>query len=189
METNNHSHPAQRQGAREEVSENIREGAESLVGDITQQPREFSFQCPYNDCEYTTVTLYDPKQIGYLVKLLSMHTQGAHGQNMDDGLDNSNSVSNKSDKEGKELKAALSKRNVQKVLDDANTNLCEARFFAFPLNKKALGQNVPIAITAVNTVVDLTSTGVNVTNRELLRKLHNRGTTKCRLSDFSLSPT
>ena len=181
-----HSHPAQRQGVRDREFEESRECAESLEGDAIQRPRQFSFECPFIGCNYSTITL-GPNQVGYLVKLLSLHTQGAHGQSTeDDGSENSdNKDSLKSDREAKELKAAFAKRNIQKTMDDANLNLCEARFFAFPLNKKALAQNMPIAITPVNTVVDLTNTGVDVTSPALLRKLHNRGTTSYRLQDFS----
>ena len=185
-ETFNQSHPAQRQRTRQDVVQDTADGTESVECEASQQPSQFSFQCPYIDCEYTTITLYDPKQVEYLVKLLSMHTEAVHGQNADEnGSETPEKETHKSDREGKELKAALSKRIVQKVMDDANLNLCEARFFAFPINRRILGQNMPIASTPVNTVVDLTYTGVDVTNPALLRKLHNRGTISYRLPDFS----
>ena len=97
-----HSHPAQRQGVRDGENEEVGEGAESLEGDAIQRSRRFSLECPYIGCDYSTITLNDPKQVGYLVKLLSLHTQGQNTG--DEGSENSdNKDSLRSDREAKEL--------------------------------------------------------------------------------------
>ena len=74
---------------------------------------------------------------------------------------------------------------MKNVIDDANHNLCEARFFPTPLDLKTLGQNMPVSISPVNTVVDMSHLGVDVTNADLIRKVHNRSTTTLRLKEFS----
>ena len=67
-------------------------------------------------------------------------------------------------------------------------NLCEARFFPFTLDLYTfmnMNMNMPLAISPVNTVIDLSHLGVDVTNTDLLKKLHNRGNSSMRLKDFS----
>ena len=70
-------------------------------------------------------------------------------------------------------------------MDDASHNLCEARFLPFPLDLKSLGMNMPVTISPVLTIVDLSYVGVDINNPELLRKMHNRAVTNIRLRDFS----
>lgn len=84
-----------------------------------------------------------------------------------------------------EYKAATKPRTITKTMDDASHNLCEARFFPFPLDLKSLGMNMPCSISPVNTIVDLSHLGVDVNNPELARKMHNRSVTNIRLRDFS----
>ena len=60
-----------------------------------------------------------------------------------------------------------------------------ARFFPFPLDLNVLGKNMPTAITPINTVVDVAHFGVDVTNNDVLKKLHNRGNNNLRLKEFS----
>ena len=48
-----------------------------------------------------------------------------------------------------------------------------------------LAQNMPIATSPMNTEVEFAHLGVNVSNKETTRKLHNRAATKFRLRDFS----
>ena len=43
---------------------------------------------------------------------------------------------------------------MKKVVDAASRNICEARYFTVPLDNKVLAQNMPIATSPVNTVVD-----------------------------------
>ena len=76
-------------------------------------------------------------------------------------------------------------RQVEKTVDDATSNLSDARFFPMPLDKKSLGQNMPAIITPVNTVVDMSHVGVDITNAETLRKCHDRTLTSKKLKDFS----
>ena len=85
----------------------------------------------------------------------------------------------------KEYLAATKLRQVERTMDDATSNLCEARFFPMPLDKKALGQNMPASITPVNTVVDMSHMGVDITNAETLCKCHDRTLTSKKLRDFS----
>ena len=63
---------------------------------------------------------------------------------------------------------ATKKMTFQKTVDDAMANLCEARFFSMPLDYKSLGQNMPTNITPVNTVVDMSHIGVDITNTKTL---------------------
>ena len=82
-------------------------------------------------------------------------------------------------------RTSLTGRMVKKVMDDASRNLCEARYFAVPLDNKVLAQNMPITTSPVNTVVDFLHLGVEVSSKETIRKVQNRATTSLRLKDFS----
>ena len=53
------------------------------------------------------------------------------------------------------------------------------------MDNKVLAQNMPVSTTLVNTVVDYAHLGVDVSSKEITRKLHNRATTTFRLRDFS----
>ena len=151
-----------------------------------QENRSISLPCPHEDCSYETIKAADDSKLEALVKLLSMHLRVNHGQDTDGGsLEGFSRHLSKEDKAAKELEAATAKREIKKVIDDATLNLCEARFFSMPLNKKVLAQNMPVNQSPVNTVVDLTDQGVNVTHPELLRKLHSRAQTGLRLRDCS----
>ena len=151
-----------------------------------QENRSISLPCPHEDCSYETIKAADDSKLEALVKLLSMHLRVNHGQDTDGGsLEGFSRHLSKEDKAAKELEAATAKREIKKVIDDATLNLCEARFFSMPLNKKVLAQNMPVNQYPVNTVVDLTDQGVNVTHPELLRKLHSRAQTGLRLRDCS----
>ena len=55
------------------------------------------------------------------------------------------------------------------------------------MDNKVLAQNMPVSTTPVNTLVDYAHLGVDVSSKEITRKLHNRATTTFRLRDFSYS--
>ena len=174
-----HSHPAQK----------VIEGEfESHLGETDERREDESIflSCPHDDCAYETIKTSDERQLESLIKLLSMHLKVNHGEDTDGGNSESQLKGmSKEDRVAKELEAATAKREIKKVVDDATLNLCEARFFSMPLNRKTLGQNMPVTQTPVNTVVDLSHQGVNVTRPELLRKLHSRASTSLRLPEFS----
>ena len=158
----------------------------SMVTEMERQgDQSISLSCPHEDCSYSTVKAADGK-LEALVKLLSIHLRVNHGEVTEaESHEGFSRSMTKEDKAGKELEAATAKREIKKVIDDASLNLCEARFFSMPLNKKVLAQNMPVTQSPVNTVIDLSDRGVNVTHPELLRKLHSRAQTGIRLRDCS----
>ena len=148
--------------------------------------KEIFLLCQVEGCMFSTIKSWDSRDLQHLVKLLDIHTRTVHGDSASDreGRTEEREYS-RAAKEDRELQAALATRKITKTLDDANLNLCEARFFAFPINLKVLGQNMPVTASPVNTIVDLSHLGVDVTNAELLRKLHSRGDTSTRLKHVS----
>ena len=92
------------------------------------------------------------------VKQLCLHVQLEHEMS---ALSPMTGGSGRGDKMQKEYLAATKLRQVERTVDDATSNLCEARFFPMPLDKKALGQNMPASITPVNTMVDMAHVGVD----------------------------
>ena len=109
----------------------------------------------------------DSSHLDACVQLLKIHVQLAHGR-IAPGP--STGSSGKEDKSHQEYMATTKKRTVLKTVDDAMANLCEARFFSMPLDYKSLGWNMPANSTPVNTVVDMSHVGVDITNTNILRK-------------------
>ena len=70
-----------------------------------------------------------------LVKLLD-NTRTVHEVASTDMEEHGEKDPSRAAKKSRELKAALASRKVTKTLDDANLNLCEARFYTFPMNLK-----------------------------------------------------
>ena len=174
-----HSHPAQK---------SVEAAFDGHMMEVSERRDDegISLPCPHEDCTYSTIRASDERQLDSLIKLLSMHLKVNHGQDIESGSSEGQLRGmSKEDKAAKELEAATTKRDIKKVVDDATLNLCEARFFAMPLNLKVLSQNMPITQSPVNTVIDFSRQGVNVTHPELLRKLHSRVSTDMRLGQFS----
>ena len=73
----------------------------------------------------------------------------------------------------------------QSLTDDASRNLCEARYFKVPMDNNVLAQNMPIATSPVNTVVDFSHLRVDMSSKETTKKVHYRAKTNFRLKDFS----
>ena len=146
--------------------------------------QEVTQRCPLADCSFSSYITNDRSLLETCFKQLTLHLLVAHGVSETSSGDAVNTVA-RGDKASREYQAATKPRTVKKVIDDATFNLSEARFFPFPLDLKTLGMNMPMAISPVNTVVDLSHLGVDVTNPELLRKLHNRANTVFRLREFS----
>lgn len=143
--------------------------------------QEVTQKCPIPDCQWTSFKTTDSSKLDACVKQLLLHVQLEH-----DMSSSSDAVSSgRNDKTHKEYLAATKLRHVEKTVDDATSNLSDARFFPMPLNLKALGQNMPRNITPVNTVVDMSYVGVDITNAETLRKCHDRTLTSKKLKDFS----
>ena len=134
------------------------------------------------DCQWTSYKTTDSRMLDACVKQLALHVQLQH-----DALSASPTagISGRGDRTQKEYREATKMRQVEKTMDDATSNLSDARFYPMPLDMKALGQNMPATITPVNTVVDMSHVGVDITNAETLRKCHDRTLTSKKLKDFS----
>ena len=146
------------------------------------QSQDVTQFCPL--CEYTSYVTKDPSMLEACMKQITFHMKYTHDASESGGEESSTTVP-KPDKSYREYQEATKQRKVKKVMDDASRNLCEARYFAVPLDNKVLAQNMPITTSPVNTVVDFSHLGVDVSSKETIRKVHNRATTSLRLKDFS----
>ena len=144
---------------------------------------EVTRHCPVSGCTWSSFKTFDKSKLDACVRELTIHLQWEHDVSNNSSTGSSNA--SRGDKAHAEYIAATKARQIQKTVDDATTNLCEARFFPVPLDPKALGQNMPANITPVNTVVDMSHVGVDVTNVETLRKCHDRTLVTKKLKDFS----
>ena len=140
--------------------------------------------CPVPSCDWVSHRTTNPDKLSICFNQLLVHLKHEHD-------DSSSADAGSQDHRPRETrtlqeyKAATKPRTITKTMDDASHNLCEARFFPFPLDLKSLGMNMPCSISPVNTIVDLSHLGVDVNNPELVRKMHNRTVTNIRLRDFS----
>lgn len=146
--------------------------------------QEVTQYCPMTGCTFSSFKTHDRSLLSTCFQQLTLHLQLEHGISGTASGDAA-SILPRGDKISREYLAATKSRTVKNVIDDANHNLCEARFFPTPLDLKTLGQNMPVSISPVNTVVDMSHLGVDVTNADLIRKVHNRSTTTLRLKEFS----
>ena len=146
--------------------------------------QEVTQYCPMTGCSFSSFKTHDRSLLSTCFQQLTLHLQLEHGISGTASGD-AGSIMPRGDKISREYLAATKPRTVMNVIDDANHNLCEARFFPTPLDLKTLGQNMPVSISPVNTVVDMSHLGVDVTNADLIRKVHNRSTTTLRLKEFS----
>ena len=146
--------------------------------------QEVTQYCPMSGCLFSSYKTDNENLLDTCVKQLTLHLQVEHGIIEKSTGDAANTVG-RGDKTSREYQAATKARTITKVIDDATYNLTEGRFLPFPLDLKTLGMNMPIAITPVNTVVDFSHLGVDVTNADTVRKIHNRSSTVLRLRDFS----
>ena len=142
--------------------------------------QEVTQYCPMEGCTWVPFKTYDKAMLATCFEMLKWHMKIEHSIS-----DSDNPGSTTRDKTSREYQAATKPRTITNILDDATFNLCEARFFPFPLDLKVLGRNMPTVISPINTVVDVSHFGVDVTNNELLKKLHNRATNNLRLKEFS----
>ena len=177
-----HTHPAARARSQADNVDGHRPSSYQIG---SEGPELMSLRCQADGCSFSTIKSQDPTDLQHLVKLLDIHTRTVHDVATTDKEDSEERDPSRAAKKSRELKAALASRKVTKTLDDANLNLCEARFYTFPMNLKVLGQNMPVTATPINTVVDLSHLGVDVTNSEVLRKIHSRGETSMELNHFS----
>ena len=147
------------------------------------QSQEVTQHCPMPGCVWASYKTHDKTLLETCFKQLSLHLLTIHDvSDSSSGDTPTNTI--RGDKSTREYQAATKQRQVTNLVDDATYNLCEARFFPTPLDIKVLGLKMPTAISPVNTVVDLSHLGVDVTNPETLRKIHNRATVTFRLRDF-----
>ena len=126
----------------------------------------------------------DPSRLDSLTKLLQLHIVARHTEGENQPHEGMARGQSKAERARKEFQKATSLRTIIKCTDDAVHNLCEARNFTFPTNLKSLAQNMPIVAQPINPLIDLTPMGLHVADPELLRKLHDRGTTALRLKEF-----
>ena len=140
--------------------------------------------CPVPSCDWVSHRTTNPDKLSICFNQLLVHLKHEHD---DSGSADAGSQDHRprETRTLQEYKAATKPRTITKTMDDASHNLCEARFFPFPLDLKSLGMNMPCSISPVNTIVDLSHLGVDVNNPELVRKMHNRTVTNIRLRDFS----
>jgi len=148
-----------------------------------QGDQEVTRYCPVSGCTWSSFKTFDKSMLETCVKELSIHVQYEHSSSVSSPSGSSNT--GRADKAHAEYIAATKARNILKTVDDATTNLCEARFFPMPLDRKALGQNMPPSIIPVNTIVDMSHVGVDVTSAETLRKCQDRTLITKKLKDFS----
>ena len=144
------------------------------------QGQEVTQYCPIEGCSFVPFKTYDKAMLGVCFDMLKMHMKLEHSFS-----DSDTGGAASRDKSSREYQAATKPRTITNVMDDATFNLCEARFFPFPLDMQVLGRNMPTAISPINTVVDVSHFGVDVTNSDVLKKLHNRANNTLRLKEFS----
>ena len=159
------------------------ESSHAEISSPTQpQDQEVTQKCPMPDCLWTSYKTTDSSMLNACVQQLALHVQLEHHSTSSSPTAGG---SGRGDKTHKEYREATKLRHVEKTVDDATSNLSDARFFPMPLDMKALGQNMPATISPVNTVVDMSHVGVDITNAETLRKCHDRTLTSKKLRDFS----
>ena len=177
----NHPLPAKEVGAVSSEPVSAVAGVEVAARDETLG-QEVTQYCPMA-CGWSSYKSYDKAMLDPCIKQLTLHLLTDHGMS---SSNNDQTASNsKGDKSSREYTAATKLRTVTDVMDDATHNLCSARFFAAPLDIKVLGMKMPICTSPINTVVDLSHIGVDVTNPDTLRKIQNRATVSFKLRDFS----
>ena len=145
---------------------------------------EVTQHCPIAGCPYSSFPTTDPSLLASCVEMIKIHLAYAHDKPTTEMGESSSRPSNP-DKAFKEYQEATRQREIKKVKDDASRNLCEARYFAAPLDMKILAQNMPVSTTPVNTVVDFSHLGVDVSSKETIRRIHSRACTSFKLRDFS----
>ena len=138
--------------------------------------QEVTQHCPIAGCSFSSFPTNDPTLLGSCVEQIKIHLMYVHESPMSETGESSSRPSNP-DKSYKEYQEATKQREVKKVKDDASRNLCEVRYFAVPLDNKILAQNMPVSTTPVNTVVDFSHLGVDVSSKDTVRKIHSRACT------------
>ena len=116
--------------------------------------------------------------------MLTLHLKLEHELN-NNSCENSLSGNARSDRASREYKLATTPRSIINIRDDATSNLCEARYFAAPLDQRTIAHNMPVSTYPTNTVVDFSHLGVQVINVDTLRKIQNRGLANLRLRELS----
>ena len=127
--------------------------------------------CPIPDCQWISFRSTDSSHLDACVQQLKMHVQLVHGMAAPGPMTGS---SGREEKMHQEYPAATKRRTVEKTVDDATANLCEARFYPMPLDNKALGWNIPTSIIPINMVVNMSHVGVDITNADTLHKCQDR---------------
>jgi hypothetical protein len=149
--------------------------------EVAQEATQY---CPVAPCTWVSHRTSNLDLLSFCFNELLVHLKYEH-DDAGSGVPGDQDYKPRSSKSHQEFKAATKPRTVQKTMDDASHNLCEARFYSFPMDLKSLGMNLPSTISPIVSVVDLSHLGVDVNNPELMRKLHSRTETNLRLRDFS----
>ena len=105
---------------------------------------EVTQHCPIAGCPYSSFPTTDPSLLASCVEMIKIHLAYAHDKPTTEMGESSSRPSNP-DKAFKEYQEATRQREIKKVKDDASRNLCEARYFAAPLDMKVLAQNMPVS--------------------------------------------
>ena len=108
-----------------------------------EQGQDVTQFCPLPGCKYSSYVTKDPSLLETCLKQITFHMKYTHDV-AESGGEGSSITAPQPDKSFREYQEATKQRMVKKVMDDASRNLCEARYFAVPLDNKVLAQNMPI---------------------------------------------
>lgn len=147
--------------------------------------QEVTQYCSIPSCGWSSYKSFDAAHLDTCFQQLKLHMQVAHNIAHGSSSTEAQVSGARCDKSAREYAEATKPRKILKVVDYAMSNLCEARFFATPLDLKVLGKNMPPVISPVNTVVEFAHLGVDVINQDVLRKLHSRTNNVLRLRELS----
>ena len=150
----------------------------------TDQVHEVTQHCPIAGCHWSSFKTHDKSLLSTCFKMLTLHLKLEHELN-NNSCENSLSGNARSDRASREYKLATTPMSIINIRDDATSNLCEARYFAAPLDQRTIAHNMPVSTYPTNTVVDFSHLGVHVINVDTLRKIQNRGLANIRLRELS----
>ena len=176
------SHDLSRPTSGQDISpQYLYESDKSDKSSTLSAPQEVTQYCPHTPCEWASYRTYDPAHLRSCIDQLVVHIGAEHG----DGDMTAVGRPRSANKGSMEYKAATKPRTVSKVTDDACQNLCEARYWSFPMDIKTAGLNMPVSASPVVTSLDLSYVGVEVSAAEIVKRVHDRSTVTLRLRDFS----
>ena len=129
--------------------------------------------CPVSSCPWESYRSTDPEHLNICLNQLLVHLRYEHSESEAEAQSDQEHRP-KNNKASLEYNAATKPRTISKTIDDARTNLCEARFFPFPMDLRTLGLNMTCIIYPVNSVIDMSHVGVDINNPEDAPQHHKR---------------